>query len=210
MSKSKIRPTTTRQNAPGPPPVVAPVPFIVRYPLLWLALAVVAVYGVSTHFSLTELDDSIFIRDFHLYNEDLTNLVTSFHRGLFDAVKDPYYRPLFMDSMILNYWLADHGQELAKYHIVNLLLHLGSVFLLYGLFRKLAVKELHAFLLCLVFAVHPALSQAVAWIPGRNDLLLAIFVFSFLIYAINYANGIFSGIFNIDFAKRSKIMFAGI
>ena len=188
MSKSKIRPTTTRQNAPGPPPVVAPVPFIVRYPLLWLALAVVAVYGVSTHFSLTELDDSIFIRDFHLYNEDLTNLVTSFHRGLFDAVKDPYYRPLFMDSMILNYWLADHGQELAKYHIVNLLLHLGSVFILYGLFRKLAVKELHAFLLCLVFAVHPALSQAVAWIPGRNDLLLAIFVFSFLIYAINYAN----------------------
>ena len=70
--------------------------------MLWLALAVFVVYFTSFSFGLTELDDSIFIRDFHQYNEDLQNLVASFHRGLFDAVKDPYYRPLFMDSMILN------------------------------------------------------------------------------------------------------------
>ncbi len=157
--------------------------------MLWLALAVFVVYFTSFSFGLTELDDSIFIRDFHQYNEDLQNLVASFHRGLFDAVKDPYYRPLFMDSMILNYQVSDHGQNIVSYHVINVLLHLGSVLLLYKLFRKLAIKELHAFLLCLVFAVHPVLSQAVAWIPGRNDLLLAIFVFSFLIFSITYADG---------------------
>ncbi len=190
MSKKKVAQPITRPIIAGSAPAALPKEFKVPYPFLWLALAVVAVYGVSIHFGLTELDDSIFIRDFHLYNEDLTNLVASFHRGLFDAVKDPYYRPLFMDSMILNYQIKDPnlGPNILSYHVINILLHLGAVLLLYQLFRKLAIKELHAFLLCLVFAVHPVLSQAVAWIPGRNDLMLAIFVFSFLISAINYAN----------------------
>src|SRR4030095_8741991 len=66
--------------------------------------------------------------------------------------------------------------------------HLIAVLLFYVLLRKLKLKELHAFLITLVFAVHPVLSQAVAWIPGRNDTLLAVFVFLFFIGAINYSN----------------------
>jgi Flp pilus assembly protein TadD len=45
-------------------------------------------------------------------------------------------------------------------------------------------------LLCsLVFSVHPALAQAVAWIPGRNDILAAIFVLASFISFISYLNG---------------------
>ncbi len=154
--------------------------------MLWLGLAVLVVYFPSLQYGLTDLDDTIFIRDFHEYNEHLSNLAVSFQRGLFDAVKDPYYRPLFMDSMILNYQLSDHGLNFGSYHWFNLAFHLVSVFLLFQLFIKLEIKELHAFLLCLVFAVHPVLSQAVAWIPGRNDTMLAIFVFSFLICSLSY------------------------
>jgi hypothetical protein len=153
--------------------------FTVPYPLLWLCLAALAVYFQSFYFGVTELDDSIFIRDFHTYNEDLGNLVTSFQRGVFDALKDPYYRPLFLDSMILNYHMSGGGENIASYHMVNVLLHIISVVLLFSLFKKLGIKELHAFLLALVFAVHPVLSQAVAWIPGRNDTLLAVFTLAF-------------------------------
>lgn len=35
--------------------------------------------------------------------------------------------------------------------------------------------DLRAFLLALVFAVHPANTQAICWIPGRNDTLMALF-----------------------------------
>jgi len=161
--------------------------FRVPYPLLWLALAAIIVYFPTFSFGLTDLDDSIFIRDFHAYNENLQNLITSFQRGLFDAVKDPYYRPLFLDSMILNNLVGGNVQNLTSYHVINVLFHILSVILLYKLFRKLEVKELHAFILCLLFTVHPVLSQAVAWIPGRNDTLLAIFTFSFLLYSINYS-----------------------
>jgi 4-amino-4-deoxy-L-arabinose transferase-like glycosyltransferase len=161
--------------------------FEIRRPLLWLAIAAIAVYIPTFFFGLTELDDSIFINEFRAYNEDTNNLITSFARGLFDAVKDPYYRPLFLDSMILNYQIADHGENIASYHVINVLFHVLAVTLLYKVFVRLQIRKLHAFILCLMFAVHPVLSQAVAWIPGRNDTMLAIFTFSFFIYAIDYA-----------------------
>lgn len=160
--------------------------FTIAKPILWLALAAILVYIVSLSFGYTDLDDSIFIRDFRAYNEDLHNLVVSFQRGLFDAVKDPYYRPLFSDSMILNYQLS--GLDIMSYHVVNIMLHVITVVLLYVLLLKLNIKALAAFILTLVFAVHPVLSQAVAWIPGRNDTLLAVFVLSSIIFTINYAN----------------------
>ncbi len=162
--------------------------FRIPNPFILLVIAVLVVYFPAFSFDLTELDDSIFIRDFASYNEDLGNLITSFQRGLFDPVKDPYYRPLFMDTMILNYHISDHGQNIASYHIINVLLHLGSVLLLFRLFRKLNIKDTVNFILCLIFAVHPVLSQAVAWIPGRNDTMLAIFILSFLLHTINYSN----------------------
>ena len=162
--------------------------FSIPYPLLWLSLAVVIVYFPTFFYKFTELDDSIFIREFRAYNEDLHNLVTSFQRGVFDAIKDPYYRPLFLDSMILNYKISDGGTNIGIYHIVNVLFHVVNVSLLYRLFCKLEQTALYAFILALIFAVHPVLSQAVAWIPGRNDTLLAIFTLSFFINVISYTN----------------------
>ncbi len=162
--------------------------FRVPYPALWLALAALLLYCRTFSFDLTELDDSIFIRDFHEFNENIRNIFTSFHRGLFDAGKDPYYRPLFLVSMILNYLGSDHGKMLATYHIINVAFHIVSVVLLFKLCIKLNVKQVHAFILVLLFSVLPVLAQDVAWIPGRNDTMLAIFTFSFFIYSINYTN----------------------
>lgn len=168
-------------------PVTASIPknFTIKYPLIWLIAAVLIVYLPSLQLGYTDLDDTIFIRELHTFNEDLSNLFTAFHRGVFDAVKDSYYRPIFLDSMILNYQVS--GNNIEGYHFVNLLLHLLSVILLFRLFKKIGVKELHAFLLTLIFAVHPILSQAVVWIPGRNDTLMAVFVLPFLLFSVGYA-----------------------
>jgi protein O-mannosyl-transferase len=180
--------TVTNKPAGKAPVTAGTAIFAVPYPMLWLALAALVVYFPTFFFGFTELDDSIFIREFHAYNEDLRNLVTSFQRGVFDALRDPYYRPLFLDSMILNYQISGNGQSIASYHVINVLLHIGNVLLLFSLFRKLGIRQLYAFLLTLIFAVHPVISQAVAWIPGRNDTMLAIFTLPFLLFAIDYAN----------------------
>ena len=159
-------------------------PVVINYAWLWLALAAVVVYFPTLYYGFTELDDSIFIREFQEYNEDLRNLFVSFGRGVFNATSDPYYRPVFLDSIVINYQFFK--QNVAGYHIFNLLFHVASVLLMYKLLLKLQLKNLHAFILALLFAVHPVLSQAVAWIPGRNDTMLAIFIFTFIIYCINY------------------------
>ncbi len=158
--------------------------------MLILAIVALLIYAGSASFGVTELDDIIFIRDFKDYNEDWSNIITSFKRGLFNATTDPYYRPLFMVSMILNYHIAGDIGSFTSYHVINILLHIGAVVLLYRLFLKLTIGEIQAFLLALIFAVLPVLSQAVAWIPGRNDTMLAVFVLSFFLFSIDYsANG---------------------
>ncbi len=185
--KSKQPEQATAVKSPAKTPIAAkPEGFTITRPILWLALAALIVYLPSLSYGFTDLDDAIFIRDFRAYNENLQNLVTAFQRGLFDAVKDPYYRPLFSDSIILNYQLS--GVNIMSYHLVNILLHVTSVVLLFLLLKKLGIKELTAFILTLVFAVHPVLSQAVAWIPGRNDTMLAVFVLAFSLFAIDYSN----------------------
>jgi 4-amino-4-deoxy-L-arabinose transferase-like glycosyltransferase len=184
QSKKSFQPKSG--NASIVPKLDVAYSFKIDRPWLWLSISVFVVYGLSLSFGLTELDDIIFVRDMKPYYEDLGNLVVSFQRGLFHPTNDMYYRPLFLDFMLLNYQLT--GDSLVAFHFVNILLHLGAVFLLYSLLKKLNLKPLHAFLLALIFAIHPVLSQAVAWIPGRNDTLLAIFTFSFLIFCIDYSN----------------------
>ncbi len=203
MSKPKPK-QAAQTKAPGSAPATTQLTakatiFTIRHPLLWLTIGALIVYLPSLFFGYTELDDSIFIRDFQSYNENLHNIITAFQRGLFDAVKDPYYRPLFSDSIILNYQFSG-TENVWGYHAVNIIFHIIAVVLLFNIFRKLSIKELHAFILAMFFAVHPVLSQAVAWIPGRNDSMLAIFVFSFLISAINYSNN----------GKTSSLLFSGL
>ncbi len=160
------------------------VAFLEKRPLLVLAVLVIVVYGASVGFGFTKLDDTIFIQDYKAYNEDLGNLITSFKRGVFNETKDTYYRPLFLDAMIINNIFS--GQNIAGYHFVNLLLHLGVVLLLFRFLIALRIRKLYALILAAIFAIHPVLTQNVVWIPGRNDTLLAIFVLLFLIKSIRY------------------------
>lgn len=158
--------------------------FSIKYPLLWLIVAVLVVYLPTLQLGFTDLDDKIFIKDLHSFNEGLSNIIASFGRGVFDATNDTYYRPMFLVSMILNYQVS--GDNIVGYHFINILLHLVSVILLFRLFCKLGIKKLNAFLLTLIFAIHPVLTQAVTWIPGRNDTLMAVFVLPFLLLSVQY------------------------
>jgi protein O-mannosyl-transferase len=151
-------------------------------PLL-LCILVLVLYAPSLKFQLTELDDSIFIRENASYNNDLSNLITSFHRGVFAEKKDTYYRPLLLDSFVLNYKLSPNPRS---FHAINILFHLLAVWLLYRLLLKLKIPSGTAGWLSALFAVHPALVQAVSWIPGRNDTLLAICAFSAMLATLKY------------------------
>jgi len=72
------------------------------------------------------------------------------------------------------------------YHFTNILLHACASILLFVMFEKLSYSRIKSFFVSILFVVHTALAQAVAWIPGRNDSLLAVFSFSAFIFFIEY------------------------
>lgn len=154
------------------------------YAVLVLASITFLVYARSLTLDYTKLDDSIFIVENAHFNADAKNIGVSFQRGLFNPTKDAYYRPVFLVDFILESRLF--GVNPAGYHFTNLLFHIISVILLFLFLKRIKIPPIDAFLLALLFAVLPVLTQAVAWIPGRNDMLLMIFFLSSFILLLKY------------------------
>jgi len=151
--------------------------------LLLIGVTVLVYFRVFT-LGYTMLDDTIFIKENQEYNKSWSNIPVSFQRGLFNPTGDSYYRPVFLVDFIIE--SKFFGTSPAGYHFSNLLFHVLCVLLLYFFFLRLKIPDLTALILTLIFAVHPVLTQAVAWIPGRNDMLLMIFFLSGTLLALKY------------------------
>lgn len=79
------------------------------------------------------------------------------------------YRPLALATLALD-WQLWHARP-AGYHATNVLLHvLATLALLLALLR-LVEDEPVAVVLALLFALHPANAEAVAWINGRSEMI---------------------------------------
>lgn len=79
------------------------------------------------------------------------------------------YRPLTSLSLAFDNVL--HGQNSAGFHITNILFHLLNVGLLAILARRLGANGLVAASMATVWGLLPRLSESVAWISGRTDIL---------------------------------------
>ena len=84
----------------------------------------------------------------------------------------PYYRPLTLLSFLVNSRLT--GPSPFWFRLVSLGLHALNVLLLFLLVRRAFGDEALAFAAALLFAVHPAQVEAVAFIVARNNLLCAL------------------------------------
>ena len=138
-------------------PVVAP-----------LVFGLVA-YARTLSFGLSYLDDNV-LDDQKPFLSHFANALTGF--GHLDLLK-AYYRPLVTASYVVDAQWSGSGA--LAYHATNLVVHLLAVGLVYVLLTRLRVSTWAAALGASLFAVHPALVEAVAWIPGRNDLLFTVF-----------------------------------
>lgn len=61
------------------------------------------------------------------------------------------------------------------FHVTNLLIHTVTAVVLLLALNLLVDNLLLSALLALVFAVNPIFAQAIAWVPGRGDLLVGLF-----------------------------------
>ncbi len=84
-----------------------------------------------------------------------------------------YYRPVMSLGYMLCYRLF--GASAAGFHLASLLLNAAVVCLLFEVTRRLFGRRDVAFLAALVFALHPAHTEAVAWIASVTELEVAFF-----------------------------------
>jgi Flp pilus assembly protein TadD len=86
-------------------------------------------------------------------------------------------RPLVNLAFALNY--AWGGLDVAGYHVVNMVLHAASALLIFGLIRRTVGvwrtdgATTFAFIVALVWAVHPLNSEAVNYLTQRTELMMA-------------------------------------
>ena len=132
-------------------------------------------------------DDQYLARDNPFIKSPLL-ILEAFKHHLFLDSFSAHYRPVQNISFILDYMLWNTNTY--GFHLTNILLHVLSGVLLYFLLKKLFVitrispsdgcraASLPAFVIALLWVVHPVHSAAVDYISGRADSLAFVFACS--------------------------------
>ena len=156
------------------------------YPLLWIAIGAFLIYGQSVGFSYTFLDDHNLILSQMSKISHLSYIPQAFREDVFHTPGGGgvYYRPILTVSFVIDAVIG--GGSLKAFHISNIIFHILAAFLLFLCLAALTPSRLKAFLGSLLFLFHPVVTQAVAWIPGRNDTLLAVFILASFYFFIQY------------------------
>src|SRR5690606_7875738 len=93
-----------------------------------------------------------------------------------------YYRPLTILSFAIDHAL--HGTNAAGFHLTNVMLHATNTVLLAVLLARAGMAPVKSALAALLWALVPRLTEAVAWISGRTDVLATTFVLAALVVAL--------------------------
>jgi len=159
-------------------------------PYLVVVIVGLLVFGRTVFFGYTYFDDDIFILRHFNWIEKFSSILLAFQKVHFGS----YYRPFLTVSLIIDAQIS--GQAPWMYHCSNVVYHLVASCLVFRLLSKLQFSGFIALAMSLVFVIHPLVTQSVAWILGRNESILAIFVLLSMISYLNYRS-----------SKQSKYLF---
>lgn len=141
-----------------------------------VALVVLA-YGPSLNNQFVNWDD-----DAHLLNNPF---ILSFNiKDMFTTTVNKIYIPLTSLSFALEHHFFQANPFV--YHFNNLILHLTITALVFWFCQLCGLSSPAAAAASLIFGLHPAHVESVAWITERKDLLYAVFYMAALISYARY------------------------
>ncbi len=162
----------------SPSPAVADLPGrpqLERYfPIIVVAVAILT-YAATLRFGFVYDDHQQIIENPLIRSWRTLPLLfkTDVWRFWHPAMVGNYWRPLFMCWLLLNYKLfALHA---AGWHLTSILVHATASYLCYRTVKVLSAHSTIALAASLIFAVHPAHLETVAWISGVTDSLMTVF-----------------------------------
>jgi len=144
-----------------------------------LVCSVVFAYWRVWSFGFVNFDDLEYV----VYNPHIRDGLTG--KGLLWALTTGYagnWHPLTWISLMAD--IQFFGLSPGPMHLLNVLLHLSSALLLFGLLYAMTGYAWRSCFVAFLFALHPLHVESVAWISERKDVLSAFF---FMLVLWSYA-----------------------
>jgi hypothetical protein len=156
-------------------------------PYVFFSILGYLLYFHTLGFGFTYFDDAaIIIETFRSAVLDPASMIRLFTQNHISSLQPQvFYRPIFGISLMINGFFSKGA--LAGYYFTNITLHIIASCLVYNLLIRLKHSGNAALLLATLYVVHPIMTQAVAWLPGRSDTLAAIFSIASFIAFIDFA-----------------------
>jgi tetratricopeptide (TPR) repeat protein len=145
---------------------------------LWRVLAICAVafaaYSNSLHTGMVFDNAKIILEDPRVHEASWANLRLILGGEYWPNLSTSgLYRPLTSLSYMFNYAVLGNAADPEGYHWINLLLDGANLCLVYALGVMILRSPAQAMSLAILWGVHPLLTESVANIVGRADLLAA-------------------------------------
>ncbi|MBI4549401.1 MAG: hypothetical protein HY714_00545, partial [Candidatus Omnitrophica bacterium] len=134
-----------------------------------LAALVFLFFSPVLSFDFVNWDDDVYVYD----NPSIRGFEPANLRRWFTRPQVRLYVPATMMSYAADYAL--HGNRAGGFHATNLALHLANSLLAFWILFSVSGNAWASFLGALLFALHPAQIEPVAWISERKSLLSAFF-----------------------------------
>jgi len=168
---------------------------------LFLFCTVFLVYG-NILFGDFVFDDNIFIEN-NTHIRELSKVETIYSNSTTAGSGlsgDNFYRPnqQFIYAVLYN----TVGLNPSFFHLVPLIFHVLNAFLVFLLFYRLGISREASFLGSLLFVLHPILTQAVSYISGLSEPLVAFTVLSTLLIFLEVLK-------NISYKKFHQLLLLG-
>ncbi|MCX5686541.1 MAG: hypothetical protein NTW09_03675 [Candidatus Omnitrophica bacterium] len=156
-------------------------------PLILLLIAVTFfAYRGTLNNSFVYDDYALVVENGAIKNLDLRRIVSYFTDRNTTAPSDSFsknmWRPLVTTSFAVDYKLW--GLNPLPYHAETVLWHIINVILVYIMTMLILDGRLASFCGALIFALHPAQTENVAWVAGRTNLMFFAFFIASLIFYI--------------------------
>ena len=138
---------------------------------LLIAAALFAVYAPAIGFDFILLDDGEYIRSNPTVSGGFSWPAV---KSAWTEARESYWAPLLWMSFMLDveaFGLNPHG-----FHLVNVILFSMNAGLLFALFRRWTGRTGVAVAATLLWALHPARVESVAWVVERKDVLSGLFL----------------------------------
>ena len=148
------------------------------YPII-IIIGILALYHTVIYNGFSGLDDLLMIEENWDNLTQLSHIKTAFTEDVFNGAQGSYYRPIQILSYMPDAFIANCKTPTPKiFFELNLFFFISAFLLLYFFLSEFNFSANFRLIFTLLIASHPTLTPAVAWIPGRVDIVLFLIVIS--------------------------------